>query len=218
MRGISKSWTCLLLRAILPAMSDTARDYQTIDSASLNGLDDIFVGSELGSDHKGLKELGSEPFDSRAVEVVSTEEAARRLGISTRAVIKRLKTGSMKGFRDQSKPRAEWRIYWTEPGSEPSLIGTFAGTVGGTSEPIDSSGTASGLPVTDNGSDYLIEMNKKLLEQLQALVYRNGYLESQLSEREKDIVELDQQMKLLTDSQHKGGWWANFSSWFFKGK
>ena len=26
------------------------------------------------------------------------------------------------------------------------------------------------------------------------------------------------QMKLLTDSQHKGGWWAKFSSWFFKGK
>ena len=207
-----------MFRSILAAMSDTARDYQTIDSASLNGLDDIFVGSEPSSDDKGLKELGSEPFNSRAVEVVSTEEAARRLGISTRAVIKRLKTGSMKGFRDQSKPRAEWRIYWAEPGSEPSSVGSFGGTVSGTSESVGSSEPTCGSPVADNGSDYLIELNKKLLEQLQALTYRNGYLESQLSEREKDIVERDQQMKLLTDSQHKGGWWAKFSSWFFKGK
>jgi hypothetical protein len=67
------------------------------------------------------------------------------------------------------------------------------------------------------GSSYLVDLNTRLLEQIQALTYRNGYLESQLSEREKDIIERDERMKLLTDSQHKPGWWAKFSSWFFKG-
>ena len=53
--------------------------------------------------------------------------------------------------------------------------------------------------------------NQELKEQLQGATYRNGYLESKLEERDKQIL-------MLTDSQHKGGWWAKFSSWFFKGK
>lgn len=198
-------------------MSDTARSYQTPDPVSTTGLDDFFDRSERGSVTENLpEEPGSEPCNTSAVEVVSTDEAARRLGISTRAVIKRLKSGSMRGFRDESKPRAEWRIYWEEPGSEPVGTGSFQGTGGGTSEPSGSFGAAPAQKVPDNGSAYLIEMNKQLLEQLQVLTYRNGYLESQLSEREKDILERDEQVKLLTDSQHKGGWWARFSSWFFK--
>lgn len=48
----------------------------------------------------------------------------------------------------------------------------------------------------------LIELQSKV----EALTWRNGYLESQLQERDKEI-------KLLTDSQHKSGWWARFCSW-----
>jgi hypothetical protein len=33
------------------------------------------------------------------------------------------------------------------------------------------------------------------------------YLRSQLEEK-------NDQLKLLTDSQHKKGWWARFGSWF----
>jgi hypothetical protein len=193
-------------------MSDTARDYQTIESASTEGMDALFDGSVPGS---VLEEPGTEPCSTSAVEVVSTDEAARRLGISTRAVIKRLKTGALKGFREDSKPRAEWRIYWTEPGSEPGRTGSFEGTSKGTSEPVDSDKANLEGQESEVGSSYLVELNTRLLEQIQALTYRNGYLESQLSEREKDIIERDEKMKLLTDSQHKGGWWARFSSWFF---
>jgi predicted nucleic acid-binding Zn-ribbon protein len=55
----------------------------------------------------------------------------------------------------------------------------------------------------------------KAHHELQAANYRVGYLENQVTERERDIQELDGTLKLLTDSQHKGGWWARFSSWFF---
>lgn len=44
--------------------------------------------------------------------------------------------------------------------------------------------------------------------QLQAAAFRNGYLESQLASK-------DEQIKLLTDSQHELGKWARFKSWFF---
>jgi len=84
-------------------MSDTARDYQIVDAATTDGMDELFNGSELGSvTQNQVEEPGSEPCETSAVEIVSTDEAARRLGISARAVIKRLKTGSMQGFRDES--------------------------------------------------------------------------------------------------------------------
>jgi hypothetical protein len=52
-------------------------------------------------------------------------------------------------------------------------------------------------------------------DQLQALTYQNGFLESQLLERQRDIEKQDEQLKLLTDSQHnRQGWWTRFCSWF----
>jgi hypothetical protein len=50
-----------------------------------------------------------------------------------------------------------------------------------------------------------------LLLKLEGASYRIGYLESKLEEK-------NSQIKLLTDSQRKPGWWAKFSSWFFKGQ
>lgn len=59
-------------------------------------------------------------------------------------------------------------------------------------------------------ADLKMELDTKLAEaqrEIQGAAYRNGYLESQLEiERE--------QVKLLTDSQHKAGWWHRLSSWF----
>jgi hypothetical protein len=60
---------------------------------------------------------------------------------------------------------------------------------------------------TDEHLNYIQELQLKL----EGATYRIGYLEAQLENERAQI-------KLLTDSQHKGGWWAKFSSWFFKGK
>ena len=54
--------------------------------------------------------------------------------------------------------------------------------------------------------DDLMRRNSELEAQLQAATWRNGYLEAQL-EAER------QQVKLLTDSQHKPGWWPRFKKW-----
>ncbi len=204
-------------------MSDTARSYQTNSPVSSDGLDELFTGTELGSESQNqIDQSSSEPLNASAVEVLSTDEAAKRLGISTRAVIKRLKTGALTGYRDESKPRAEWRIYWGSSGSAPVGSGSFDGTVGGAgSEPVAQAAKSSSFDhdiskpsALDSQNSYLIELNAKLLDQIQVLTYRNGYLESQLSEREKDISEL----KLLTDSQRKQDWWARFTCWFFRSR
>ena len=199
----------------LAFMGDSAPDTRNSPLA-IEGMESLFEGSVPGSiSQKQSEEPGSESIDTRAIEVVSTEEAARRLGISSRAVIKRLKNGSLRGFRDDSKQRAEWRIYWNEPSSEPKGTSSFEGTQSGTRERTGSSnGTGSQESYGTGSLSYLMELNKQLLEQVQALTYRNGYLESQLSEREKDITERDEKMRLLTDSQHKRGSWLRFWSWF----
>lgn len=188
-----------------------------MDLISTDGLEPLFEATEPGSETENQTvEPGSEPISGSAQEIVSTDEAARRLGISSRAVIKRLQTGSLQGFRDTTKTRSEWRIYWKEPSSEPVNKSKNIQTEPertGTEErttPKEPSGTGS--------DSYLIELNKKLLEQVQALTYRNGYLQSQLVEREQDIAEQEEKIKLLTDSQYKRGWWARFSSWFMTGK
>ncbi|HMY52689.1 MAG TPA: hypothetical protein PK671_07045, partial [Candidatus Obscuribacter sp.] len=53
----------------------------------------------------------------------------------------------------------------------------------------------------------LVELLKQKDHEIEAASFRIGYLEAQLeSER--------QQVKLLTDSQHKANWWSQFCSWF----
>jgi len=55
------------------------------------------------------------------------------------------------------------------------------------------------------------ELNQERSESqrlLQAAAFRNGYLESQLTNKTEEI-------KLLTDSQHKSGAWRRFCNWFF---
>ncbi|MBS3904836.1 MAG: hypothetical protein KGZ39_05875 [Simkania sp.] len=187
------------------------------DLISIDGLEPLFEATEQGSETENQAiEPGSEPVSGLAREIVSTDEAAKRLGISSRAVIKRLQAGSLQGFRDTTKTRSEWRIYWKEPSSEPAIKSKHNQTEPegtGTEER-----TVSKEPVGTGSDSYLIELNKKLLEQVQALTYRNGYLQSQLVEREQDIAEQGERIKLLTDSQHKRGWWARFSSWFVTGR
>jgi|GEM_PF-1406456 hypothetical protein len=53
--------------------------------------------------------------------------------------------------------------------------------------------------------------NRELKAQLQGATYRNGFLEAKLEDKENQIL-------LLTDSQSKQGWWARFSSWFFRSR
>lgn len=197
-------------------MSETAQPIN-VDLISTDGLEPLFEATELGSEIENQAvEPGSEPISGSAQEIVSTDEAARRLGISSRAVIKRLQTGALQGFRDTTKTRSEWRIYWKEPSSEPTNRNKNSQT-----EPERTNTEERTTPKEPSGTgsdSYLMELNKKLLEQVQALTYRNGYLQSQLTEREKDIAEKNEQIKLLGDSQHKLGWWARFGSWFMTGR
>lgn len=80
---------------------------------------------------------------------------------------------------------------------------------GSANEQEDSSkatpGSAQGLAFSNS------DRERDLLQLVVHLSKENGALQALLNERE-------QQLKLLTDSRHKAGWWARFSSWFVTGR
>jgi hypothetical protein len=76
------------------------------------------------------------------------------------------------------------------------VLGTCADQCQPVPEPVPTS--AEPVPTIDLA---------ELLHKLEGATYRIGFLEAQLQAER-------QQVKLLTDSQHKPNWWTKFMSWF----
>ena len=220
-------------------MSDTARDYQTIELASTEGLDAIFDSAHVPTDA------------NPSPEPVPVDLAAKLLGSSVNALKKQLRKGNVIGHKLDTKHGSKWFVEPSEVSRlaltdanlcQAPVVTTCAGIESAPvptdanlcqapvttcasiesapvptdanlcQEPVTTCSVIQSEPVptsveTDEHLNYIQELQLKL----EGATYRIGYLEAQL-ENERA------QMKLLTDSQHKGGWWAKFSSWFFKGK
>lgn len=216
--GISKASTCLLLRSILPLMSDTARDYQTVDTSSIQGMDQLFENETIVADKDSSESLKEVLPVEQGIPV---EIAAARLGLSASGVLKRLRRGAMQGFKVPTKRGEKWLV---SPSAIPSqvldVLEDSLSQVSGvlvddreSSLGVLSSAEESFLEVS-TASELMEDLKRRNFEleaSLQAATWRNGYLESKLEERDKQIL-------MLTDNQHKGGWWAKFSSWFFKAR
>ena len=116
------------------------------------------------------------------------EQAAKVLGKSVRTVRRLLQEGTLKGYKVAGRRRAEWRVKAVNMSAFESV------TV-----PVNY------VAVSEN--DRLWQLLKEKDAKLEALTMRTGYLEALLAERETEI-------KLLTDSQHKSGWWRSTWGWF----
>ncbi len=208
------------LSAYTPPMTDTARNIEHLDPASTDGLADFFTSAEQtlitdrgDSDQTMIIEQG-DPDQSPITTLINPDhwtlqETAERLSLSLVTVRRRLQKGSLKGHKVQGLNGPEWRI---EP-PEQTLI-TDRGDSDQTM--IIEQGDTDQTPITTLITpDHQVvtallaritEVESKLSDAqnaLQSANWRNGYLESQL-ESQRD------QIKLLTDSQHKPGWWQRF--------
>lgn len=201
-------------------MTEEAKELK-IDPVTVEGLEEVFLASEeaavASEPSEEEVEFGSEDSEvseSSIREIITTEEASQRLGISARAVINRLKAGTLEGRKVRGKYRKEWRVFWeevpkaseespeiamerSEDSEEPSEEGSEVFGTGKAPQEAGGSAAISGL----------LEQNQRLMDQMHALTYRNGYLEAKLEAKEEEI-------KLLTDRQRDGGWWSRFCSWF----
>ena len=187
-------------------MSDTARDYQSIQPASTDGLEEIFEVRELDAsedahqvtDGSSVREQGANLIRLDA-NMLSVEAAAERLGISVRAVQKRLKKGTLTGRKEKTSHGERWLIEVRELDASE-----------------DANQVTDGSSVREQGANLVrLDANhdadrdgliKEMQSKIEALTWRNGYLESQLENQREHI-------KLLTDSQHKLGWWPRFKKW-----
>jgi len=156
------------------------------------------IDTQTSEGLEAVSTISSEEFGSAPIEVITTEEAAKRLGISARAVLNRIKAGTLAGKKIKGRFKEEWRVLWSlsEHGSEGSEVYSEV-----SSEPVTESSEDDGTE--DDGDSpaagvqniaIIGDQLKTLTEQSQALSYRNGYLEAQLEFSRT-------QLKLLPDYQ-----------------
>lgn len=207
-------------------MTDTARNIEHLDPASTEGLADLFTSAEQtlisdggDSDQTVIIEQG-DPDQTPVSTLINPErwtlqETAERLSLSLVTVRRRLQKGTLKGHKVQGLNGPEWRI---DP-PEQTLI-TDRGDSDQTMIAEQSDPYQTPVNTLINPDQQIVtallaritEVESKLSEAqnaLQSASWRNGYLESQL-ESQRD------QIKLLTDSQHKPGWWQRFKQMFVK--
>lgn len=220
-------------------MNDTARDIQSSELVSTAGLDDFFeadantlsvdvpelelvrdVGANGVSDGRELDT--NSKVDVRELNgYVSVEEAASLIGISVRAVQKRLKRGTLSGMKTKHGSAERWLV---EVSCLP-VLKADASIVSSTTNDAEMDAPALesvrelganvvvGVREPDaprQQDDYRDQLIKDLQNQLQAASWRNGYLESKLEER-------DNQIKLLTATPQQRTWWQQFKAFFVKG-
>ena len=205
-------------------MSDTARDYQPVDAATTDGMDELFNAEDSIGQVINLAQDRT-PQDTTG-KLWTVFEAAKHFNVSEKTILRRLQKGSIKGHKVPGQFGLEWRIAGTAETKTCDKEGALDKAPQDIIEAWDSPGQdvevvedrtpQDTIEAWDSpGQNRLIHEQKQEIEALRAklegAIYRNGYLESKLEERESQI-------KLLTDSQHKPGWWAKFSSWFFKGQ
>lgn len=205
-------------------MSDTARDYQPTDPASIDGLENLFTPAQEDLQEE-LHEVEDGGGQEDLLEVVSLSEAAKLLSVHRRYALDLIHKGKLTAFKN---PKGQWQVPRkaieersenTQSDNQEDLLEVVDEVEEGPPEglqedllEVDPPGDPD--PLLDSFKDRLIfELQSKLDEkdtQLQSATYRIGWLESQVQERESDIQEL----KLIVDHQSKTGWWTRFTNWF----
>ena len=176
---------------------------------------------------------GSGQTDRRQVGV---KEAAKLLGITERSVWRRIKQNKLTAqlvdghtivsLRDTdiqsditpTRPDAsvrrhtyesvELNTHGPEGGISPPRVTQRSRHPGATlTQPSRNHDETVTQPSQNGDVARLIDLVQSLQTKLEGATYRNGYLESQIEEREKKI-------QLLTDSLHrKRSWWRRFGDW-----
>lgn len=164
-------------------MDNTAKITE-LDNASIEGLEEVFA------------EVAPQGPTKSDPQGIPPAEAAEKLGVSERTVLKRLRKGTLKGFKAQSKYGLKWFV----------LSDQVPEVVHGTTQDGPEEDPQADLSTQDFLIEDLKSRNRELEEKIYSLTFRNGYLESKLEERESTI-------KLLEDKSNSS-WFLRTWRWF----
>ncbi len=151
------------------------------------------------------------------------QDASKNLGISLATVRRKLTSGALTGYKISGQNGPEWRVidpaqiceHPAQIREHPAQICEHpaqicehpAQDVILDFQELDGPGMAEDQDEDQVPSTSQEQIMRELLAKVEALTYRNGYLEAQL-EAER------QQVKLLTDSRHKPSWLTKIANWF----
>jgi hypothetical protein len=182
-------------------MNDTARDIQTVEAVSTEGMDDLYSQTENSV----------EPSDNRMVLTVA--EASSRLGVPLSTLYRRIKAKKYETI--QGEDGAVRIVLQAENSSENQVVTAFE-LIENQTESITTPDSRFSKDENHSRQTFqnpdmaaLLELVAEKDRKLEAATYRLGYLESQLEGKDREI-------KLLTDSQHKTSWWQRFKAFFVK--
>lgn len=183
--------------------------------ATLEGLDDFYDVESSPSQELPGNSNGTAQAEEKNLGIarwLTVDEAAKRLEISSNAVIKRLGKGKLVGRKVPGQFGEKWMV---DPGCLPQEVHVQIAEEETKEEPGSSTGTDSQGQeqprqhdtITQKSFDVLSDVIRHQTEQIKLQNEMIKHLSGQVQEK-------DSQIKLLTDSQHNAGWWARFCSWF----
>jgi hypothetical protein len=199
------------------------------DPLAIEGLENLFdQDSPLeiissNSTVQGSTEQGTglaQDVPSGLVHPISVDEAARLLKISSNAVCKRLRKGTLVGTKTAGKFKDEWLVEGA--GLIEILNVDFSSVQDSSDEITDEERIVQDQTETEDRSVQerpdatltFLALLEKQAAKLEAAAGQIGYLQAKLEEQNKQLEQKTEQLKLLTDSQYKRGWFQKFSSWF----
>lgn len=184
------------------------------NSSCYQGFEDFFHAGKSRSEDQNQT-------GTTVVTGLTLKEAVEFYKISEKTIRLHISQGKIPARKEQGPRGLEWRIYPSGIPAEPEIIedvtevqpeGNHAGTTA--EEDRNRVGTIlePGSETVPNRQasgelDKLLGLVQAQAQKLEAANYRIGYLEAQTQTYKEQI-------KLLTDSQHKSGWWVRFCSWF----
>lgn len=217
-------------------MSEAAKELE-IDPATIDGLEEVFdLDSPTELSEADRTEQDQTTENSRSVQdgspelkhPLSVEEAAQILGISSNAVCKRLRKGTLVGQKIPGKFKEEWLIegvdiievlnvdFSTDGEDSPTELSEADRTE--QDQTTENSGSVQDDPGSVQGGmaavARLVDLVEKQAAKLEAASGQIGYLQARLESQTNLLETREAEIKLLTDSQSKAGWWLRFCSWF----
>ncbi|MBA3992549.1 MAG: hypothetical protein C0469_03410 [Cyanobacteria bacterium DS2.3.42] len=172
------------------------------------GFDDFFHCADTGT---GLREEQYQP-GTTLQPALTLKEAVEFYKISEKTIRLHITQGKIPARKEQGLKGLEWRIYPSGLPAVPEIVEGITeievddNQPGTMLEPDRNQVEITPVKATSE-LDKLLDVIRTQAEKLEAANYRIGYLEAQ-------TVSYQEQVKLLTDSQHKPAGWRKFWSWF----
>lgn len=211
-------------------MSDPAKEVK-IDPVSIEGFDEVFDLSETPGTRSGTPESIPETIEghdpgrpgqdtveaSDVATYISTADAAKLAGVDSRTIRRWYEQKKIRGQLHKGKLLVVQEDLLTASHEPDLFITGTAGTPPETSErtPGTSQISDPGQPgqSTDIPQTPAVVFSD-FLDRIERLSRENGELRTLLDEQRRE----NQQLKLLTDSEHKTSVWSRFYSWMMRSK